>query len=193
MTRFIVALLAVLAGAASAAAQEQCSARCSGGFFEYLAKEYSENHQWPYPYYCLDRQAVRDPFAVMVQNGWRLQNLLADHHFQEKGSQLNDSGQAVVRRIVNDLAAQHRPIYVRRGQTADETAARMAAVQQFAAKIASDGDVPPILATNVSPAGYPAGWPPIREGAVSRKFQVWVPDKMYLPDQDKQGGGGGSK
>ena len=191
MTRFTVAVLAVLAGAASTAAQEQCSARCSGGFFEYIAKEYSENHQWPYPYYCFDRQAVRDPFAVMTQNGWRRQNLLADYHFQEKGSQLTEPGQATVRRIVNESAAQHRPIYVRRGQTADETAARMTAVQQFAAKVALDGDVPPILVTNVTPAGYPAGWPPVREGAVSREFRVRVPKDMYLPDQDKQGSGGG--
>jgi hypothetical protein len=129
----------------------------------------------------------------MVQNGWRRQNLVADHHFREMGAQLNDAGQTVIRRIVNEMAAQHHPIYVRRGQTAEETAARMAAVQQFAAKVAVDGNVPPVLETNVSPAGYPAGWPPPlvgnRGSNVGRQFQVSVPKEMYLPDSDKQGGG----
>jgi hypothetical protein len=191
MTRFTLALLAVLVGAASATAQEQCSPQCSGGLFGYLVRGFSENNQWPYPYYCPDRKAVVDPFQVMSQNGWRRQNLLADQHFQETGGKLNEAGQAMVRRIVIDSATRPHPIYVHRGQNADETAARMTAVQQFAAKIATDGGVPPVLATNLDPAGYPAGWPPNREGAnVSRRFEPWMPDKIYLPDPDQQQSGG---
>ncbi len=196
MTRFAIAILIVLASVASAAAQTPPQPQCGGGIVDGLVTAYVQNHQWPYPYYCYDRQAVRDPFAVMTQNGWRRQNLLADYHFQD--GRLNDAGQDLVRRIVVDAAALHHPIYVRYGRTAVETTARMAAVEQFAAKCVVDGGVPPILATNVSPAAYPADWPPAPKGDgkpnVGRQFQVAVPDHMYLQDDDQQAGrGGGGK
>jgi hypothetical protein len=188
MPRFAVAFLAVVAGVASANAQDPRSCQYPRGFFEYIADETRQNNRWPYPYSYADRQAEQEPFAIMVQNGWRRQNLLADHYFQEKTGQLTEAGQAVIRRIANEAPAPHRTIYVRKGQTPEQTAARINAVQQYAAKAAVDGNVPPIVETSISPAGYPAGWPPVREGAVSRKFQVWVPDKIYLPESSTGGG-----
>ena len=196
MTRFAVAVVTLLAVIAPAAAQSPPNPQ-GGGVIDTFTRAYSENHQWPYPYYCYDRQAVHDPFVVMAQNGWRRQNLLADYHFQNAGGQLNDAGQDAVRRIVVDAAALHHPIYVRYGRTAAETAARMAAVEQFAARCAGEGGVPPILATNVTPATYPADWPSTTKGDnkpnVGRQFQVAVPDRLYLPDEDKQGSSGGGK
>ena len=193
MPRFAVAFLAVVAGVASANAQNPPSCQPARPFFEYIADETRQNNRWPYPYYCADRQAEREPFEIMVQNGWRRQNLLADYYFQEKTGELTEAGQAVVRRITNEVPAPHRTIYVRKGQTPDQTAARINAVQQYAAKVALDGSVPPIVETSISPAGYPAGWPPVREGAVSRRFQVSVPDKMYLPDTSSNSGSGGKQ
>ena len=81
MSRFISAVFAVLAGVAPAIAQESCSDPCPRGILEEIADGYYENHRWPYPYSYADQQAVRDPFVIMVQNGWRRQNLLADYHF----------------------------------------------------------------------------------------------------------------
>ena len=182
MPRFAIAFLALVAGAACANAQEPPSCQCRRPLLEYIAEETCQNNRWPYPYVCADRQAEREPYEIMIQNGWRRQNLLADHYFQEKTGELTEPGQAVVRRIANDVPAPHRTIYVRKGQTPEQTAARVKAVHAYAARVAADGNVPPIVETNISPAGYPAGWPPIREGSVSRRFQVWVPDKMYLPE-----------
>jgi hypothetical protein len=193
MSRFISAVFAVLAGVASAVAQDSCSDPCPRGILEDIADGYYENHRWPYPYSYADQQAVRDPFVIMVQNGWRRQNLLADYHFLEKTGQLNEAGQTAIRRIAQEVTAQHRMIYVRRALTTEETAARIAAAQQYAAKVALDGNVPPVAETSVRPAGYPAGWPPSREGAVSRNFRVSVPKEMYLPETDKQSGGGGKQ
>lgn len=189
MPRFAAAFIAVLAGIASANAQQPPCCQSDRPFLEYLAEETRQNNRWPYPYFCADRQAEREPYEIMVQNGWRRQNLLADHYFQEKTGELTEPGQAAVRRIANEVPAPHRTIYVHKGQTPQQTAARIKAVQQYAAKVAADGNVPPILETNVSPAGYPAGWPPVREGAVSRRFQVWVPEKIYLPDPTSNSGG----
>ncbi|MGQ9576925.1 MAG: hypothetical protein ACUVUC_16600 [Thermoguttaceae bacterium] len=178
-------LLAAFTITASAVPAQQ---PCRHGLLEYLAEQYCENARWPAPYFCPDRQAVRDTLAIGVQNGWRRQNLLAEHHFQPQTGQLNEAGRTAIRRILDDVPAARRTIYVRKADTPEETAARLEAVQQFAAKLAGQTNVPPILQTRISPAGYPAGWPPVREGAVSRKFQVWVPEKLYLPDPDKSGG-----
>jgi hypothetical protein len=48
----------------------------------YVRSGYQRNHQWPWPYYCPDREAVRQPFEAMVANGWRRQNLLGPHHLK---------------------------------------------------------------------------------------------------------------
>ena len=123
-----------------------------------IAKDTCEVNQWPNPYLCPDRAAVRAPFEIMVQNGWRRQNLMGDHFFKEKTGALNEAGQQVVSSIAIDSVPQHRMIYVSRATTPDETAARIAAVQKQVEKFSPAGSVP-VLATTMRPTGYPANWP----------------------------------
>ena len=38
------------------------------------------NH-YPEPFIYADREAAREPFRIMVHNGWQLQNTVLDAHF----------------------------------------------------------------------------------------------------------------
>ena len=54
----------------------------------YVRRGYHRNVLWPWPYVCPDRVAVREPFCIMVNNGWRRQNLLGPHHFNADATKL---------------------------------------------------------------------------------------------------------
>ena len=65
-----------------------------------VRRGYHRNEAWPWPYICPDRVAVREPFAAMVNNGWRRQNLLGTHHFNMETNQLTTAGQLRVHWIM---------------------------------------------------------------------------------------------
>jgi hypothetical protein len=156
-------------------------------FFCNVARDTKRRSCWPQPFICPDRQAVREPFAVMVANGWQRQNMLADHHFQAADGQLTEAGRLKVQWILNDAPEQHREIYVHRAATPQEMAVRMQIVQQFVAQVASFGPPPPVLETNMPDEG----WAAERVDAIGRKLQAATPDPK-LPPKD-QGNGGSSK
>jgi hypothetical protein len=63
---------------------------------DYISCGRQENALWPWPYICPDRMAVRQPFEMMVCNGWRRQNLLGSHHFDPETNKLNTAGELQV-------------------------------------------------------------------------------------------------
>jgi len=180
--RLEVCLLLLLAGIASTA---PARAQCLETIVRSIADDYRQANWWPYPYVCPDRQAVVAPLQIMIDNGWRRQNLVADQHFKGKKGELNAAGERMIRWIVLEAPQHHRTIFVRRADTEEETAARIAAVQHFAAKASTDGNVPPVLETTVSPAGRPADWPNPRDSSISRKYPIAVPNN-YLPHGEGQ-------
>ena len=58
---------------------ESAHAVCFDDTAIYVKQGYHMNRQWPWPYVCPDRIAVQEPFCIMVNNGWRRQNLLGAH------------------------------------------------------------------------------------------------------------------
>ena len=72
--------------------------------------------------------------ALMVSNGWRKQNMLADHHFADESGVLTEAGRMKVRWILTEAPRHHRTIYVHRDEDAEVTAARIDYVQQLAAE-----------------------------------------------------------
>lgn len=159
------------------------------GLLESIFRDIAEQQRWPRPYNCWDRDAARAPFPTMIHNGWRRQNLLADHDFSPDGTKLSSAGQAKVRWILTQAPLEHRSIFVRRAETAEQTAARINAVRDYAAKVAPDGGPPNILETHLSPAGYPVGWPASKDASITRHFQSFVPDKLYLPERSSSSSG----
>ena len=117
---------------------------------------YHRNEAWPYPFICPDRIGVREPFRMMVDNGWRRQNLLGQHHFNAETNRLTTAGELRVHWIMTQAPAERRSIFVERADTADVTAERMAVVRGYAAQVSLDGQEPQAFESHLVSEGRPA-------------------------------------
>jgi len=169
------------------AAAPSAPAETPDNIFNTIPRTFVRRNAWPVPFVYSDRAAVRNAFGPMVANGWELQNMIADHHFEGDNSQLTDAARIKIRWILTEAPVQHRVIYVRRGQTPQETFARLEAVRTAAAAMGFAGDMLPIRETDMSPPAYPAE----RIDIVSRKFINSMPDPK-LPSSSGGGMGGAS-
>jgi hypothetical protein len=100
-----------------------------------VARDIKRRNCWPEPFDAPDRYAVRSPFGVMVDNGWRRQNLLGDYHFVDQGGELTEAARIKIRWIVTEAPVQHRTIYVQAASNPQLTAARIDSVQQLTAQL----------------------------------------------------------
>lgn len=153
MRRTILAILAfsvVIGGAPSAWAVvfDQTS--------YYVKRGYHRNKVWPWPYICPDRMAVREPFDIMVENGWRRQNLLGEYHFNPQTTGLTKAGELKVQWILTQAPPSHRTVFVERSVDPTVTASRMAAAREYATQISVDGPAPQIAETYLVSEGRPA-------------------------------------
>jgi hypothetical protein len=181
MLRWTAAIVTVWAGLAWTAS---AGAQCAPDLIHHIYDDFRRHNEWPYPYVCPARAAVRAPFAQMVEAGWQRQNLLGDHHFNEM-HQLNEAGRLKVRWIINEVPAQHQAIFVHQGETAEETATRMVAVNQYVGAMVAEGPRPAVTETGI----YPVGWPAARIDSISQKFESAAP----APRLPQSSGGGGAK
>ncbi|MGA2064419.1 MAG: hypothetical protein ABSG86_05600 [Thermoguttaceae bacterium] len=152
-----------------------------------IVKDFKRRNCWPEPFVYPDRQAVREPFAIMVGNGWQRQNLVADGHFDSGGTELSEAGREKVLEVLNEAPEQHRIVFVARGATPPETATRLATVRRFVAQSTYGGQVVPVAESN-RPGD---GWPASRVDLVNRKFEAATPEPK-LPGAGGGGGGGGA-
>ena len=158
-------------------------ADCEGDFLTCIARDIKRRNCWPNPFVCPDRQATRIPFAIMVNNGWRRQNMLGNFYFEPKTGQLNEAGKLKIRWILYEAPEQHRVIYVHIGPTTEETAARMASVRSLVVAMVPQSEIPPIMQTKITDDGSPAD----RIELIDRKYQSSIPTPR-LPPPDNQSG-----
>ena len=177
----VAGLVVIVLGSAAQTVADPCS-----DFFHGVVQDTKRRNCWPEPFIGDDRAAVRAPFVIQVANGWRRQNMLGEYHFEPTSGQLNEAGRLKVRWILVTGPQQHRLIYVHAAERTEESAARLAAVQQLACQIAPN-DVPPVMLTTIADDDSPAD----RADAIGRKFQSTTPSPR-LPSADGSGGGGGS-
>ena len=193
--RYFPACLVLLVGlAATTTAEAQCASNhCSTmqcncnwlhqgyahlqGAYHDCCRDFQRNNCWPEPFLAPDRLAVRAPFVIMVNNGWRRQNLFTDRHFMGGTATLNDSGERKVRWTMTQAPLHHRTLYVRRAETPEQTAERIEAVRELATYYADSGQVPTVLETTIDDAG----WPATRVDAIGRRLNETVPEPR-LPD-----------
>ena len=153
MRRTTLALLAlaITAGSASRAPAVFIDQTC-----HYIKTGYHRNVSWPYPFFCPDRMAVREPFEIMIRNGWRRQNLLGPHFFNPETNQLTVAGQLQIRWIMTQAPPQFRQVFIERSIDPTITADRIAATREYAARVAGGGEIPDIYETNMVAEGRPA-------------------------------------
>ncbi len=121
-----------------------------------IKRGYHRNEAWPWPYVCPDRLAVRDPFRVMVDNGWRRQNLLGPHHFNAETNRLTTAGELRVHWIMTQAPADRRSIFIERAAQPDVTDERLAVVREYAAQVAIDAQEPQAFESHLVSEGRPA-------------------------------------
>jgi uncharacterized membrane protein YgcG len=156
-------------------------------FVHCCIQDLKRRNHWPEPFVYSARQAAHAPFAAMVANGWQLQNMLAEQHFNNGSGQLTEAGRLKVLWVVNEAPEQHRIVFVHRGANPQETSARIGAVQELLAHSIYPGDpLIPVLETNRPNDGWPAD----RIDLIGRKFQAATPDPK-LPSGGSGGGGSG--
>jgi hypothetical protein len=122
----------------------------------YVKRGAQRNCLWPWPYVCADRVAVREPFALMVNNGWRRQNLLGPHHFNDRSDQLTSAGELRVQWIMTQAPGQRRTIFIERDIDPGITSQRMAAARTYATRLAIDGQTPQLMESHLVSEGRPA-------------------------------------
>ncbi|MGQ9504711.1 MAG: hypothetical protein ACUVQR_07365 [Thermogutta sp.] len=142
------------------------------GFFHSISIDAARNGCWPDAFVPVDRTNARLPFVLMVQNGWERQNLIGDHYFQEDGKTLTDSGKRQIKWILTQAPLHHRTIFVKEGDDADVTAARLQAVSETAIKLVGPDQKVDIRITNIDPPGWPAEY----VDSVERAYLKTMPD-----------------
>jgi hypothetical protein len=169
----------------------QVSADMCTCFFTSIAQDVKRRQCWPAPFAEPARVAVRAPFCLMGNNGWRRQNMLGEYHFEPGTGQLTEAGRLKVRWILTVAPEQRRSIYVHAADANPETAARMNAVQQFASQV-TPMCLPPVMATSIPDDG----WSATQVDAIDRKYLAAQPvPRLPMPSTGtgaSSGGGGGN-
>lgn len=150
-TTSITMALLIVAGAAQTAL-----AVFADDAAHYVKQGYYENRMWPWPYTCPDRIAVREPFCIMVNNGWRRQNLIGAHYFNPETNKLTTAGELRVQWIMTQAPPDRRSIFVERTLDPQLNAEHLAVVREYATKVSMDGRPPQIEETYMVSEGRPA-------------------------------------
>jgi hypothetical protein len=174
------AVLFALAGIAQPA-----EAVCLDNTAHYVKSGYYRNQCWPWPYVCPDRLAVREPMCLMIENGWRRQNLIGHYYFSPDSTQLTAAGELRVRWIMTQVPPERRNIFVERGDSSEVTQQRVEAVRSFAAQIAVNGAVPSVTDTYLVSEGRPASV----VDATNIKFNETMPAPRLPADTASTSGG----
>lgn len=127
-----------------------------GEFYCYLEEGREVNNEWPSQYVGQDRVNARAPFDVMIQNGWRRQNLLGSHHFNEDCTKLTRSGEIRVQQILTQAPPQHRQVFIERSLKEEITQQRIATTNEFAALVVKNGYASSAQETHIVSDGRPA-------------------------------------
>lgn len=153
MRRVIAAVVAVMLMAVWVA---EAGAVWIDSTIRYVRTGYHRNEQWPWPYFCPDRDAVRQPFDAMIANGWRRQNLLGPHHFDAEKGTLTTAGELKVHWIMTQAPPERRSIFVERSLDPAVTEQRVEAARDYASRVATDGRTPQVSDTHLISEGRPA-------------------------------------
>jgi len=180
MSRFLGVLVIGIAVLVSGKHPQVACAQGLKGFFHSIGVDTARNGCWPEAFVPIDRANARLPFVIMVHNGWKRQNLIADHYFAEDGKTLTESGKRQIQWILTQAPLQHRTIFVKEGENPSVTEARLQAVSEVAAKFVGPDQKADIRVTNINPPGWPAEY----VDSVERAYLKTMPDPR-LPDRSK--------
>ena len=158
----------------------------AGDFWHRCYIDARRMNSWPDPFRMVDREAARAPFEVMKDAGWRLENTLVDALFTDE-QELTRAGKIKIRHILTQVPLHRRTIYVLEGETTEITEKRVDTVQRVVADMVPDGQLPPVLVTQVVPRGGAGEY----LNLVNRKYRESIPPPV-LPEPEGSGDSGGN-
>ncbi|NOY30692.1 MAG: hypothetical protein GXP28_11150 [Planctomycetes bacterium] len=115
------------------------------------------NQMWPSQYVPAARRSVQSAYEVMVNNGWRRQNLLGAYHFNPDSNELTEAGKLKVKWILSQAPQHRRSIFVERGPDQSRTDARVASINGWASTMSPSVGIVDINDTHIVAEGHPAG------------------------------------
>jgi hypothetical protein len=166
------------------------SALAGNGWNDFWCRVHTDwhrNNAWPEPFVSADRAAVREPFCMQADNGWKMHNTIGTYLYDAETQQLNRAGELLVRWIVTQAPMHRRAVFVLKGDTPEATATRVASVQAAVAKYAT-GPVCPVMLTDTEPSGWSASY----IDAMTQQFQATIPAPRLPASSEGGGEGGGS-
>jgi len=137
-----------------------------------VVRGYEMNRDWPEPYYHDDKRSVREPFAIMIANGWRQQNTLGTHHFHDNSTELTEAGRMRIFWIANHAHDPHRTVFVQRAGDVEGTEERLDSVRDYLATLDTDATPPQVVETSDAVRGWPAD----RIDSLERRYEKSAPD-----------------
>ena len=105
------------------------------------------------PFQTADRAAQREPFCIMVNNGWKMQNTIGTFLFNAETNELNSAGEAQVKWVVTQAPIHRRAVFVLVGDSAQDTKTRLDSVQRYISRLCPEGHLPPVMLTHTEPDG----------------------------------------
>lgn len=149
-----------------------------------MRTDFRRNNAWPYTFVYDDIQAANAPFDVMIYNGWRVQNTLGPHYFEEGTTDLTEAGKLKIQWIMTEAPEQFRTVFVERSNNRAVTAARIEAVRLAATESLPEGVEAEVVETNLPARGTPAEY----INTVNEKYKASMPDpRLPAPQGDDSG------
>ena len=66
-------------------------------FWHNCCLDFHRNNSWPEPFLSADRMAVRAPYCIMTDNGWKMQNTVGTYLFDGESQRVNQAGDLLVK------------------------------------------------------------------------------------------------
>jgi len=153
-------------------------------FWHRCQVDFYRNNTWPEPFLTADKMAVRLPYCIQTDNGWKMQNTVGTYLFDRETQRVNQAGELLVRWIITQAPINRRAVFVLKGDNAADTNARVQSVQ---ATVAKYGCICPVLLTDCEPAGWSAAY----IDTITQQFNATIPNPRLPPRQTSGGGSGG--
>jgi hypothetical protein len=155
-------------------------------FWHRVKVDFHRNNAFPEPFQTADRGAQREPFCIMVNNGWKMQNTIGTFLFNPETNELNRAGEMKVKWVVTQAPVHRRAVFVLAGDTPEDTKARVESVQRYVSRLAPEGHLPPVMLTYTEPEGASGEY----FDAINRAMLQSIPAPR-LPSGESGGGSGG--
>lgn len=140
-------------------------------FWHTVHVDYHRANEWPHPFRTIDSQSVRAPFEVMKNNGWRAYNTIGEPLFDSTTNSLTPAGRRQVHWIMTQAPQHRRVVFVLKAETPQQTAERVAAVQQTVNQLQAGGAPVGVYVTDIVPHRSPGQY----QTAISRSLMNTIP------------------